>query len=52
MRYLSNQPFAPIRVVLIGIGPLVPEHFDLNGVALTTNLNSVCQTIAPKGPLL
>jgi len=39
----------PIRVVfVIGVGPLVPEHLDLNDVAITSNLNSVRQQLPPQ----
>ena len=39
----------PIRVVFVnGVGPLVPEHFDLNDVAITSNLNSALQQLLQK----
>jgi hypothetical protein len=41
--------FQPIRVVCInGVGPLIPEDFDLNDFAVSPNLNSIRQRIAPK----
>jgi hypothetical protein len=39
----------PIRVVFVaGVGPFVPEHLDLNDVAITSNLNSVRQQLLQK----
>ncbi len=39
----------PIRVVfVIGVGPLVPQHLDLNDVAITSDLNSVRQELPQK----
>ena len=41
--------FQPIRVVCInGVGPLIPEDFDLIDFAVSPNLNSIRQRIAPK----
>jgi len=46
-----NRAFCskPIRIIfIIGVGPLIAEHFDLNNFAITANLNNVRQEFHAK----